>query len=262
MDLLIRSKRNNIHEVAFYMVIELEKDENYETAINGEKFDIIGKYKTSEESYDGMKNTQFKDVKEYTIYLNENRMHYPNNSNSRTIFCYITDELTSEPGIYSLNLYEFNLLKGIYPSFRLANLEEMKSVNVQHLNRNVIKISNEKVNEFRLKINGIVLINVAFLTEDATPDMVEQYSNILEKGISKTIESAEYLFDSDSTSRIQAIRNMNPNMSEQDVIKYAQQIEEVMKICDDQKNEGKSINEIMSIFYNKLQLTNNIDLPD
>ena len=258
--LLVSDKTSSIHDGCSYFVISKPTSEEEIKELKKHNT-ILGEYSSDDDAISAGKTAQFNGFKEYTTYLNENGMYYPKGGLGRMVLCNITDDLTSEPGIYALDLYEFNILCGYYSSFRLANSEEMSELTVDNLKVSTIKVRNDKITELNAAFqNKNCFIYVKFFSENITDNLIKQHIASEETAQLKMLQSTNELLNGDEAAKTQKLKETFPGASQAELDKM---IEMMQYLKQEVEDKNKSKDEKCASFYNKFFSTeDDINLPD
>ena len=258
--LLVSDKTSSIHDGCSYFVISKPTSEEEIKELKEHNI-ILGEYSSDDDAISAGKAAQFNGYKEYTTHLNENGMYYPKGRLCRTVLCHITDDLTSEPGIYALDLFEFNVLCEYYPTFRLANSEEISELTIDNLKVSTIKVRNDKMNELQTAFqNKKCFIHTKFFKEDVTDDIIKQIMSLEEAAQLKMLQSTNELLNGDEAAKTQKLREAFPGVLQTELDKM---IEMMQFLKQEVENKDKSKDEKCASFYNKFFGTeDDINLPD
>ncbi len=249
---IVREIKPNIHDRSTIYMIESNPNQSLEDLPTG-LVELLGTYPTQQEASDKMDELQDIRVREYTKYIN-NTGFPPDVKpfNSRYITAYIGSDLTTNPGLYHIDLYDFFSLRNKYPSVRIATNQELE------INQVIpgLRVRDSEIDNF----NNLGLTQTVTYREGYTDDDIRVSNDEIQRMATQVFNYINILNVSDREGRKSILREIHPNSPDTEIDSIYESILETfgpLKFeTDKMRDAGAPPEEIVSYVIKYMQSLN------
>jgi len=220
------SKSDNIHQPIGLFIVGFLPDVEipHETIIDSETLKFLQKFGSYDEAEKKLSEIQTSNIIEYTKHVILTGMPHVEPFKNRFIVSYVGIDLTPHPGFYTIDLFDFEYLRGKYQSVGLADLEELRQIELTRSSdkSDVVELSRMKLSD-KLRIHNSQLKIYHEITrtnvypEYFTDQDILTFDAEFERILHMTIITLELLNISDIEERRDSIRDLHPLLKNSEI---------------------------------------------